>query len=194
MSTTFEQESDTRKEHGHKNNAHHFSGRNHGKFDVNVKYDIEVLIQQAMKKVGANKENDICRYLPMENGGYIHHFTMRKMKTEEPEKLAEMLYEHILEADMAPEKVRPKPRAARGSRKRRDQMVFSRQEIERMLNIARMAGDKEMVRKLTPKKDLKTLKRELVLMIREGRVDQDLWLSYVEAVTNQSVLITSAAL
>jgi hypothetical protein len=41
-----------------------------------------------------------------------------------------------------------------------------------------------MIRKLTPKKDLRTVKRELLSSIRHGRVDQELWNFYVEAVTN----------
>jgi hypothetical protein len=62
-----------------------------------------------------------------------------------------------------------------------------------MLNMARMAGDKEMVRKLTPKKDLKTIKRELIGSIRQGHVDQDLWQSYAEIVSLQGSAAALAA-
>lgn len=148
---------------------------------------LESLIQQAVKKLGAKKENDICRYLPVSTGGYIHHFTMRKMKTEAPEQLQAMITKHIINVDK-PHSVPPKQRAARGSRKRRDQFLFSKQDIERMLNMARLAGDKEMIRKLTPKKDLRTIKRELIASIRHARVDQELWHFYVEAVNTQQQL------
>lgn len=149
---------------------------------------IESLISAAVKKINGKKENDICRYLPNPAGvGYIHHFTMRKMKTEEPEKLHAMISKHIINADK-PHAVSPKPRAARGSRKRRDQLVFSKQDIDRMLHMARMAGDRDMIRKLTPKKDLRTIKRELISSIRHGRVDQDLWHSYAEVVNSQTAL------
>jgi hypothetical protein len=147
--------------------------------------ELEALINHAIKKIGGTKENDICRYLPVNTGGYIHHFTMRKMKTEEPEQLQEMISKHILNVEK-PMTVPPKQRAARGSRKRRDQFMFSKQDIERMLNMARLAGDKDMIRKLTPKKDLRTIKRELIASIRHGKVDQDLWHSYVEAINTQS--------
>ena len=143
---------------------------------------IEALINHAVKKIGAKKENDICRYIPSNAGGYIHHFTMRKMKTEQPEQLLEMINKYIMNVDK-PVSVPPKQRAARGSRKRRDQILFTKNELEKMLNMARVSGDKEMIRKLTPKKDLKTIKRELISSIRHGKVDQDLWLSYVEAVS-----------
>lgn len=146
---------------------------------------IENLINTAIKKVGAKKENDICRYLPVSTGGYIHHFTMRKMKTECPDQLHALITKHIINVEK-PTTVPPKQRAARGSRKRRDQFLFSKQDIERMLNMARLAGDKEMIRKLTPKKDLRTIKRELIASIRHGRVEQDLWTSYVESISSHA--------
>lgn len=148
---------------------------------------LENLIHTAVKKLGAKKENDICRYIPSSVGGYIHHFTMRKMKTEQPEQLAQMISKFIINVDK-PSSVKPKPRAARGSRKRRDQFLFTKQDIERMLHMARTAGDKEMIRKLTPKKDLRSTKRELIASIRHGKVDQDLWTSYVETISIQNSL------
>jgi hypothetical protein len=153
---------------------------------MNSKVDaknLESVIHAAIKKVGGRKENDLCRYIPVATGGYMHHFTLRKLKSESPEQLADLITKFIIQADK-PSNVTPKQRAARGSRKRRDQLVFSKQDIERMLNMARLAGDKDMIRKLTPKKDLRTVKRELLSSIRHGRVDQELWNFYVEAVTN----------
>lgn len=152
---------------------------------------LETLIANAIKKVGAKKENDICRYLPVSTGGYIHHFTMRKMKTEEPEQLTTLISKYIINTDK-PSTVPPKQRAARGSRKRRDQFMFTKQDIERMLNMARIAGDKDMIRKLTPKKDLRTIKRELIASIRHGKIDQDLWNCYVESINNHNHLATVA--
>ena len=154
---------------------------NTDKFGTNSK-ELENLIDAAVKKIGGGKENDICRYLPIGSGGYIHHFTMRKMKTENPEQLAKMIKKNILDVN-APSTVPPKPRAARGSRKRRDQYLFTKDDIERMLNMARLAGDKDMIRKLTPRKDLRQIKRELVASIRRGRVEHELWNTYVEAIS-----------
>lgn len=146
---------------------------------------LDTLIKTAVKKIGANKENDICRYIPSPSGGYIHHFTMRKMKGENPTQLLKWVNKYIINMD-APQKVAPKKRAARGSRKRRDQVLFSRQEIERVLNMARMAGDVEVIRKLIPKKDPKSLKKELLSSIRRNEVDQELWNSYVEMVNSHN--------
>jgi hypothetical protein len=152
---------------------------------------LEHLIHLAVKKISGKKENDICHYLPATVGGYIHHFTMRKMKTEDPQQLAEMITKYIINTSH-PHKVVPKQRAARGSRKRRDSLTFSKQDVEKMLNMARLAGDKEMVRKLTPKKDLRTIKRELLSSIRNSRIDPELWNLYMEAVATQVSLSTSS--
>lgn len=67
--------------------------------------NLEQLINTAMKKVGARKENDLCHYLPGEKGGYIHHFSMRKMKNEAPEELATMISKYIVNPN-SPEKGR----------------------------------------------------------------------------------------
>ncbi len=115
---------------------------------------------------------------------------MRKMKTEDPKQLAEMISKYIINTNH-PQEVTPKSRAARGSRKRRDLFTFSKQDLERMLNMARLAGDKDMIRKLTPKKDLRTIKRELISSIRHGRNEPDLWSMYVETMTSQAAAAAS---
>lgn len=148
---------------------------------------VEQTITAAVKKLNCGKENDICRYLPSSTGGYIHHFTMRKMKTEEPETLIATIEKHIINTSK-PVSVPPKQRAARGSRKRRDQFLFTKNDIALMLELARQHGHKDMVSKLTPKKDLKTIKRELIVSIRHGKTDQDLWASYCDAIQSPSTV------
>jgi hypothetical protein len=112
---------------------------------------VEATVAAAAKKVNAKKENDICRYLPGPKGGYIHHFSMRKMKHEDPEQLLQMLNKYILNPS-SPNKLPPKPRAPRGSRKRRDHLPLTKQDIDLLLFLARQNGQKDIVRKLTPKK------------------------------------------
>ena len=143
--------------------------------------EIESVIAKAIKKVGASKENELCKYLPMTSGGYMHHFTLKKMKKKQPDELSTLIQRYIINVD-APRAVAPKQRAARGSRKRRDQITFSRLQMERMLNIARLAGDKEIISVLSPKKSLATYKRELIQSVRHEKVDQELWNGYVEAI------------
>ncbi len=152
--------------------------------DLKSLKEVEDVITRAIKKVGGRKENDLCRYLPMSTGGYMHHFTLRKMKNKQPSELGSLIEKFIISPDR-PGTVAPKQRAARGSRKRRDQYTFTRSQLERMLNIARLAGDKEMVSILSPRKSLAHCKRELISSIRHGRAEQDLWASYVEALNAQ---------
>lgn len=142
--------------------------------------EIEDVISKAIKKVGGKKENDLCKYLPMTSGGYMHHFTLRKMKNRQPHELSTLIEKFIINSDR-PSSVTPKPRAARGSRKRRDQFTFSRMQLERMLTIARLAGDKEMISILSPKKSLATCKRELIASIRHSKIEPELWNGYVES-------------
>jgi hypothetical protein len=152
--------------------------------------EIEDIISRAIKKVGAKRENDICRYIPMTSGGYMHHFTLKKMKSKQPSELGAMIEKFIISSDR-PGMVAPKQRAPRGSRKRRDNLTFTRSHLDRMLTLARLAGDKEMVSVLAPKRSLATCKRELIAAIRHNRVEQELWNAYSEAVNAQQMIQNS---
>lgn len=154
--------------------------------------ELEGTIAKAIKKVRGRKENDLCKYIPMNSGGYMHHFTLRKMKYKNPKELTSLIEKFIIGADR-PLVVPPKQRAARGSRKKKDQLAFSKLQLERLLNMARLSGDKEMISLLSPRKSLATCKRELIQAIRHGIVDHELWNGYVEAVNAQQALIAAGA-
>jgi len=151
--------------------------------NVRSQEELNDVIGKALKKVGGKKENDLCKYLPSERGGYIHHFTLRKMKHEQPCELSDMIKKFIVHSD-SPGRVSPKQRAPRGSRKKRDIITLTRSDVERLLDISRKVGDKEMVAKLSPKRSLTTLKRDLVKSIRAGSVDHELWEKYHDAHTS----------
>ena len=142
---------------------------------------LEETIDRAISKVEGTKENDLCKYIPVSSGGYIHHFTLRKMKTEEPAQLKDMIERYIINVD-EPSTVPPKQRAPRGSRKRPNQVVFSEVEIERMRALARHAGDSELVRKLTRKKSIAACKKELISTIKNNQIVPELWNAYVESI------------
>lgn len=136
--------------------------------------ELESVIQKAIKKVGGTKENDLCKYIPADGGGYLHHFTLKKMKNESPTELATLIQKFINKIEK-PLRVAPKPRAARGSRKRPGSVALTRPMLERMLNVARLVGDKEMIAMLSPKRPKAAVKRELIKSIRADRADSDLW-------------------
>ncbi len=152
--------------------------------------EIEEIISRAIKKVGARRENDICRYIPMTSGGYMHHFTFKKMKSKQPTELGATIEKCIINVDR-PVRVAPKQRAPRGSRKRRSNLTFTRLQLERMLEIARLAGDKEMVAVLSPRRSLATCKRDLISSIRHGQIEPELWNAYVEAMNAQQMIQNS---
>lgn len=145
--------------------------------------ELENLISNAIKKVGALKENDLCHYLPGNTGGYMHHFTMRKMKQQGPEQLASMLKSYIIDTEK-PLTVTPKQRAARGSRKKKGQVVITGNDLDKLLSLVRTTGDKEMIRKLLPQKELKVIKRELIAAIKKNIVDHNLWTAFVETASS----------
>lgn len=145
--------------------------------------ELEGVIAKAIKKINGRKENDLCRYIPVTTGGYMHHFTLRKMKHRNPTELSSLIEKFIIQSDR-PTTVPPKQRAARGSRKRKDLLNFTRPQLDRMLNMARLAGDREMVAVLAPKKSLPTCKRELIASVKQGRIEPELWSAYVEAVNS----------
>ncbi|MGM0440483.1 MAG: hypothetical protein ACQEP8_05160 [Chlamydiota bacterium] len=155
--------------------------------------ELQEVIDQAMQKIGGKQENVICKYLPVDGGGYMHHFTFRKMKSEEPQELQKVIEKKILTSN-SPAKIPPKRRAPRGSRKRLDQFSLSRKERNRMIQLARAAGEQELVTKLLPKRSLASIKKELQSSIRKGKVEQELWDSYVEAVQGPMASDKNAAM
>jgi hypothetical protein len=142
--------------------------------------EVEEIIAKAIKKVNGRKENDLCKYIPGDSGGYMHHFTLKKMKNRHPGELSSLLEKFIINTEK-PSSLPPKQRAARGSRKKRDQYTLSKTQIEKVLQFARQTGDKEIMTMLAPKKSLASSKRELIASIRQGRIEPELWNSYVEA-------------
>ncbi len=147
--------------------------------------DLDSLIEKAIKKINGSQENDICKFLPVETGGYMHHFTLRKMKSESPAELKKMIGQYILDTDR-PRRVPHKPRRPRGSRKKHDVIALSRTELDRVLTHLRTAGDPELAARLSPRRSLPQLKRALIASIRKNDVDLELWNMYVDAVTPTS--------
>jgi len=140
------------------------------------------MLSRAMHKIGSRGENELCKYLPGEGGGYLHHFTLRKMKTRNPSILRELLSKYILGPDK-PVRLPHKRRAPRGSRRRAEGVALTRTDLERVMELVRRSGDQELMAKLNPQKNLSTIKRDLIRSIREGDVQADLWNLYAQTVS-----------
>ena len=152
--------------------------------------EIEAIIDRAIKKVGAKRASDICRYIPMTAGGYMHHFTFKKKRSKQPEELGSMIEKFIIAVDR-PSRVAPKQRAKRGLRKQRERQVFTRAQLEKMILLANAAGDSELARALSPSRPLAACKRDLIASIRHNRADLALWQAYMEALEAQQAIQNS---
>jgi len=144
------------------------------------KYHAEELIQKALKKIGGEKEKDICKYLPAETEGYMHHFTLRKIKKTNPKELFSLIQEFILETP-SPRPIDPKPRARRNK-----SLSLNQADLKLILKLAQKTGDKHLLSKLGAKLSLPRIKRELIKSIKEDRVEEELWYSYVQAVESSA--------
>lgn len=148
---------------------------------MNSREELEKVIATALRKVEGAEENELCKFLPGPSGGYMHHFTLRKLKNSNPTELFKLLQEFIINSS-SPKVLDPKPRAPRGSRRKRDVVSFSRTDIEKVLDLARRTGDQDLLTRFSPKRSLPTLKRELIRSIRENRVEAELWNAFAESI------------
>jgi len=137
-------------------------------------------IDLALKKVKAKKESDLCRYLPGPEGKYIHHFTFKKLKDNEPEHCLSLIEEFIINTP-TPRELDPKPRAPRGPSQRGSKLKLPSDMMNRIIQIAREAKDDKLLSKLVGARPLNQIKRDLVRSIRENKVDEGLWEAYKEA-------------
>ena len=140
----------------------------------------EELIKNALRKIGGNKEKDICKYLPADTEGYMHHFTLRKIKKTNPEELRTLIQEFIMNPP-APRAIDPKPRARRNK-----SLSLNQADLKLILKLAQKTGDKHLLSKLGAKLSLPRIKRELIKSIKEDRVEEELWYSYVQAVESSA--------
>ena len=143
-------------------------------------YETEELIKKALKKIGGDKEKDICKYLPADTEGYMHHFTLRKIKKTSPTQLRTLIEEFIL-SPPAPRVIDPKPRARRNK-----SLALNQADLKLILKLAQKTGDKHLLSKLGAKLSLPRIKRELIKSIKEDRLEEELWYSYVQALESSA--------
>lgn len=150
-------------------------------FEKKSKEELEKLIDQAIQKIQGSKEKDLCKYIPGPTGGYMHHFTLRKLKQTDPTQLVNLLKNFILNQSK-PSALKPKSRAPRGSRKQPDLIKFSRNDMEKILELAKQAGDADLLARFNPQRTLAVLKKELIRSIRNHQVNHDLWNAFAHAI------------
>ncbi len=135
-------------------------------------------VEQAMKKIGASKESDLCRYLPSSGGGYIHHFTYNKLKKTSPGECVSLIEEFILKNHNL-KQLDPKPRAPRNSKQ--PDLSLPNEMFLQVLKLAQEANNQELLARLLGSKPLNQIKRELISSIRAEKVDVALWEAYTNS-------------
>ena len=141
------------------------------------------VISQALKKLNTSEEKDLCRYLPGEKGGYIHHFSYKKMKHCLPEKLIALLQQYVTNPSN-PQPLEPRKR----ERKKRGALSglnLSEMQLKRLVLLAESSGDEDLAELLKPKLSLSDCQKALIDMVRNQTVDVSLWKDYVQAINYQ---------
>lgn len=142
---------------------------------------LDAVIEQAKKKIQGSKESDICRYLPSQDEeGYMHHFSLQKMKKNEPNQLIMLIKKHILEG--SPKTIPSKQRAPRGSRKGTSTPTFTKEELARLAKYAEAASDAELSSKILGQKvSFTKCKQDLMASIRANTLQPSCWEAYAAA-------------
>ncbi len=135
---------------------------------MSTNLSIDTIIHKALKKIKTEDENELCRYLPSNKGGYIHHFSFRKLKNRDPQALKALIEEHVLNP-VSPQPLPANTRNPRGSRKGNHDIRLSQFDIQKLCILANRSGDAEMAAKLTAKSRTPAqLRRDLMRSIRAG--------------------------
>lgn len=148
--------------------------------------ELEECISEAMSRVNAQKENDLCRYIPGSKG-HLHHFAFGKLKKTQPALLQKMIQEHILERDK-PEHVSSNPRPSLMV-KRTVEVKFKRSQINRLVDILKNTGDKELIAMLSPHQTFGQVQKAMQDMVRAREVNHDLWTTYVKLVEEEKAIL-----
>ena len=144
---------------------------------------IETTITEALERTGVNKEYTLCRYLPSNDEGPMHHQTMRKMKKNNPEKLKELLRAFIINASSV-KQLDSKPRIYRKSGKNHA-FNFDESTLKKIVQMAEEKGDEELLKQLRPKRSFTAVKKEFMRTVREDKIDEGLWENYKESLLAQ---------
>lgn len=107
---------------------------------------LENLIQEAISKVNGKNETNICRFIPsrLSSGGYMHHFTLKKMKREHPEELYDLIQAYIIQIDQ-PQEISAKPPERPCTYIKKQLFTVTEAEMDRIIDLATRAQDLELL-------------------------------------------------
>lgn len=120
--------------------------------NISEKPSLEYLIQKAILKVNGKNEASLCRFIPFKSGGYIHYFTLRKMKQQNPEKLYDLIQTHIIQP-VNPQEIAVKSLELSPTYREKRLFTITETEMDRIITLAKQALDFELLKILQIKKD-----------------------------------------
>lgn len=149
---------------------------------TNAITELEPLLKKAMEKIGVDRENGLCPYLPAtDDEGRLHHFTLKKMKENAPNALADLITENILDKE-APKAIPSKPRL-RITKGKAVKLSLKQEQISELLAALKGSNNIELIKELSAHRSLKSIQREMIQMVKEKKVDASLWETYTQLVT-----------
>ena len=140
--------------------------------------EIEEIISLAVKKVGVQKETQLCPYLPWDDN-QLHHLKFLRLKRNQPEELKKMISMYIIEKSH-PEIISRAPSKPRDGAKlkRISQVKLRKGQIDRLVSILQKTGDLDLISFLTPHQSLTQVKKLMIEMVRKDEVDSSLIETY----------------
>ncbi len=143
-----------------------------------IEQELENAINQALKKIGTQNQNDLSRYISTESGHCMHHFSFHKLKKQKPSELLSKIKTCILDPK-EPTRLPPPPRNKR--RQSSSRAIFTKDELKRLMACAKEAGHEDLVDKIMPKvESLSSTKQRLRTCITNNDPDEEAWRSFVK--------------
>jgi len=131
-----------------------------------------------MQKTGAEKEAELCHFIPGEKKGYrMHHLSYFLLRKKAPKELESLLSKHI-EGKKKLAKLPSPPRAKRRTTGSRGQSIkMSNADLTNILKKLQEANENELASKIQSQitRSLPQVKRELIDSIRKNEPSTELW-------------------
>ena len=139
------------------------------------------------KSLKLHKENDLCRYLPTEEGKRLHYLAFKKMRESEPDKLKAMIEKYLLDPkrpqliqsarvqkELSPSKETPLTPSLT------EKLLYS---IDQLIHTLRNERTPYPDKKENPmnllQRSLKAVQSQLIQSIQNKGIDPELWETYV---------------
>ena len=146
-----------------------------------------IALAMQRKSLKLNKENDLCRYLPTEEGKRLHYLAFKKMREREPDKLKAMIEKYLLDPKrtqliqsarvqkkLSPSKETPiNPSLTEKLLYSFDQLIYT------LRNEKTPYPDKKENPMNLLQRSLKAVQSQLIQSIQNKGIDPELWETYV---------------